>query len=163
MLRSDVLAVRTEQAKQIAKKTQAVADGVRDEVLRYEGAIGTLGQVLDRLNQTLEQIKLDYQGSQEPERCEGARDSLVRMHADVAALKEAAIDNLTAYRGRAMQCEQHLDLLNAIFEADLAEAKRLLERAEGDLPQVPETEGRHPGPSVAAKRRAEAEDQGSVA
>lgn len=156
MLRTELLAARTEMARQIAQKAEAMRTSVHDESMRYEGALGVLAQVRDVVNQTLASNAEDHAKGEDVEACKARRDILVSIQQAFDKLRKQAEDGLAVQRGKALQSDATLDMLEAIFDADIEAAKRLSEAAEDDPEVLNQPLGSHPGPSIATQRRAEA-------
>lgn len=151
---SDVLQTRTDFAKTVAQKSEAMRVEVERESFRLEGAQGCLAQVIDVLSDQQNTVAQQFKES-------GADESLARARTEVLTtairacqglLDKARGQHLVA-RGRLSQCEATLDMMEAIFTADLANARIAVARAEA----ADHGEGAgHPGPSLADQRRAEA-------
>lgn len=155
MNRAEIFEVRTDMAKQLAQKAGAMRKMVLDESLRYEGAVGSLAQVRDMLTGYQLTVRESFaeQGG-DKEVCTGKMAILSAAIGSLDELAETAKAQLAGQRGKVQQAEVTLDMLQAVFAADITAAQSLIEdaRPEG----AKDTDG-HPGPGVAAERRAEAE------
>lgn len=134
MVVSEMLASRTQYAKEIAQKAEALRLEAEVEVHRYEGAVGVLKQVRELLQK-------DGKLPLVPE------EVIVQF----VFLFDQAQAELIAARGRVQQGEKTLDMLEALFQADVAAAQGLLEKKEAPK----RAKGRHPGASIKSKRLAE--------
>lgn len=142
-------------AKQMGQKAEAMRKMVLDEALRCEGAVGSLAQVRELLTGYQLTVRESFaeQGG-DKEVCTGKMAVLSAAIGSLDELAETARAQLAGQRGRALQAEATLDMLEAVFAADITAAQALIEdvRPEG----AEDTQG-HPGPGVAAERRAEAQ------
>lgn len=149
-----MLQVRTDMARQMGQKAEAMRKQVHDESLRYEGAVGCLAQVRDMLGRHQLKVREAFaEQGQDKEVSAGKMAVLTAAIADLDVLAETAKAQLAGQRGKAQQAEATLDMLEAMFSADIAQAQAMVEGPDGE----PQDTGRHPGAGLAAQRKAEAE------
>ena len=151
------LKIRTDMARTMGQKAEAMRREALDEVLRYEGALGCLAQIDQALVSESASIKEAVDGSGEAEPLDlgdGQQQmaGITKAQGCVATLKETALAHLASLRGRVAQSERTLDMLEALFTADIEAAQALVDNP----PEAPPAnQGQHPGPSLAAQRRAQ--------
>ncbi len=155
MNRVEILQVRTDMARQMGQKAEAMRKMVFDEALRYEGAVGSLAQVRDMLSGYQLTVRESFaeQGG-DKEVCAGKMAILTAAIGSLDELADTAKAQLAGQRGKAQQAEATLDMLEAMFAADIEAAKDMVEEVRPEGAQ--EAHG-HPGPGIAAERRAETE------
>lgn len=150
---SDILRVRTEMAREMGVKAEAMRQACLNESLRYEGATGALQQAVDAIDMELHANKEALlAGQTEDVTAQAVRTSLLLAHGRITVILRAAESGLAGQRGKLQQAEETLNMLEALFSADIEAAKAIIAPTP---PAPPAKPGRHPGPSLAAKRRAE--------
>lgn len=150
---TQTLKIRTDLARQMGQKAEAMRREVEVETYRYEGALGCLKQLDEELGRAMVTVRGEVDGGQTPlETAQHIMEGLKRATAVVATLGETARQQLASVKGRLAQSEKTLDMLEAVFAADIAQAQRMVAHTEAPAA----TTGRHPGPSLAEQRRAEA-------
>lgn len=158
MLQADKLLVRVEMAREMGAKAEALRVSVRDEALRCEGAVGALKQAAEALGQ--QQVSLrDAFAAQEVEEtlARAAMDALTAAIGALGKLRQDAESQHNQQRGKAVQAEATMDLLQAIFAADVAAAERAAEPVDDETLEADPTARQpgHPGAGLAAERRAQ--------
>lgn len=154
----DKLQARTDFAREMGAKAEALRVAVLNEAHRCEGAVGALNQAAEVLRGRQLALRDAFAAQEVDEvHARAAMDALGAAVGEVEALKASAEAQHNQQRGKAMQAELTMDMLQAAFDAEVAAAQRAAEPVdEATLDADPTArQPGHPGAGLAAERRVE--------